>query len=45
MRKANDSKKQLVTSDKGFWFDQARIDNDSVSAYFGQKFKADGLKQ
>ena len=44
MRKANDSKKQLVASDKGFWFDQPPKDNNSVSAYFWQKFKADGLE-
>ena len=28
--KANDSKKQLVASDKGFWFDQPPKGNDSV---------------
>ena len=43
MRKANDSKKHLLASDKGFWFDQPPKDNNSVSASFGQKFKADGL--
>ena len=41
MRKAN---KQLVASDKGFWFDQPPKDNNGVSAYFWQKFKADGLE-
>ena len=44
MRKANDSKKQLVASDKGFWFDQPPKDNNSISVYFGQKFKADCFK-
>ena len=45
MPKANDSKKQLVASDKVLWFDQPPKDNNSVSAYFGQKFKADGLER
>ena len=44
MRKANDRKKQLVTSGKGFWFDQPPEDNNSVSAYFGKKIKGDGLE-
>ena len=43
MRKANDSKKQLLASDEGFWFDQPPKVNNSVSAYFEQKIKADGL--
>ena len=44
MRKGNDSEKQLVASDKGFWADQPTKDNNSISAYFGLKFKADGLE-
>ena len=44
MSKANDSKKQLVANDQGFWFDQPSKGNNSVSAYFRQKFKADGLE-
>ena len=44
MREANYSKKQLIASDHGFWFNQAPMDKESVSAYLGQKFKADGLE-
>ena len=44
MCKANDSKKELINSDKGFWFDQLPKDNyyNSISVYFRQKFKAVG---
>ena len=44
MRKANDIKKQLLASERGFWADQPPKDNNSVSAFFGVKFKSDGLK-
>ena len=44
MRKANERKKQLTASDKELWFDQPLKDNNSVSANFEQKIKADGLE-
>ena len=34
MHKANDSKKQLVASDKGFWLEQPPKDNNGISMYF-----------
>ena len=46
MRKANDSKKQLVASYKLSILapPTSQWNDNSISAYFGQKFKADGLE-
>ena len=44
MRKANDSKKQLVARDKRFSADQSPKDNSSASAFFELKFKSNGHK-